>query len=270
MPIRDWRARRRIAVFYALALGLSWSVWAPWIASARTVGRGRRRGGPSHLVGSLGPCLAALLVIGWSGGRARLRELAGGTLTAPAVRVALIWSIVFPTIAFVASVLTMALMNGTTPRWDRIGVVGEYPALGRIEYIAASFFFYGVGEEVGWRGFLYPALRRPRRRILTAALLVVPFWACWHLPLFFATDSYRAMGLGSAVGWLLSLASGSVLTAWLTNRAKGSVLPAAILHAVLDVFFLADVGVPVQSALGAIVTLWGVVVAIGQFRRRSA
>jgi len=62
------------------------------------------------------------------------------------------------------------------------------------------------------------------------------------------------MGLGGAVGWLLSLASGSVLTAWLTDRAKGSVL----------------VGVPVQSAMGAVVTLWGVVVAIGQFRRRDA
>lgn len=259
-------SRRRIAAFYALALGISWSMWAPWIVSARALGSDASWR-TMHLVGSLGPCLAALLVIGWTGGRARLQELGRGTVTAPAVRVALIWSVLFPTIAFVASVLTMALMNGTTPHWDRIGVVSEYPALGRFEYIAASFLFYGVGEEVGWRGFLYPALRRSGRRILTAALLVVPFWAFWHLPLFLATESYRAMGLGGGAGWLLSLASGSVLTAWLTDRAKGSVLPAAVLHAILDVFFLADVGVPVQSAMGAVVTLWGVVVAIGQFRR---
>jgi len=198
-----------------------------------------------------------------------MRELARGTLTASAVKAALLWGILFPAVVFAASALAMALMNGTTPRWDRVGVVSEYPALGRIEYVTASFLFYGIGEEVGWRGFLYPALRRPGRRLLTAALLVVPFWALWHLPLFFATESYRAMGLGGAVGWLLSLASGSVLTAWLTDRAKGSVLPAAVLHAVLDVFFLADVGVPVQSAMGAVVTIWGVVVAIGQFRRRS-
>lgn len=261
-------SRRSIGVFYALALGISWSLWAPWITSAHVVGSD-----PSwrtlHLVGSLGPCLAALVVIGCSGGRARLRELARGTVTAPALRVTLIWSILVPSIAFVVSALAMALVNGTTVRWDRLGVVGEYPALSRIGYLAASFLFYGIGEEVGWRGFLYPALRRPRRRVLTGALLVVPFWALWHLPLFFATESYRAMGLGGAVGWLLSLASGSVLTAWLYDRSKGSVLPAAVLHAVLDVFFLADVGVPVQSALGAVVTLWGVVVAIGQFRRRS-
>ena len=261
-------SRRSIAAFYALALGISWSLWAPWIASARAAGSDvswRHL----HLVGSLGPCLAALLVIGWTGGRARLRPLTRSTLTAPAVRAALIWGIAFPAVTFIVSALIMALVNGTPARWDRIGVVREYPALGRIEYIAASFLFYGIGEEVGWRGFLYPALRRPRRRTLTAALLVVPFWAFWHLPLFFATESYRAMGLSGAVGWLVSLASGSVLTAWLTDRAKGSVLPAAVLHAVLDVFFLADVGVPVQSAMGAVVTLWGVVIAIGQFRRRD-
>lgn len=261
--------RRRIVAFYALALAISWSVWAPWIASACAPGSDASWR-PLHLVGSLGPCLAALVVMEWTGGRARLREFARGTLIAPAVRLALIWGIAFPTLTFIASVLTMALMNGRTPLWDRIGVVSEYPALGRIGYTAASLVFYGIGEEVGWRGFLYPALRRPGRRILTAALLVVPFWAFWHLPLFFATESYRAMGLGGGVGWLLSLASGSVVTAWLTDRAKGSVLPAAVLHAVLDIFFLADVGVPVQSAMGAIVTLWGLVVAIGQFRRPVA
>jgi hypothetical protein len=47
------------------------------------------------------------------------------------------------------------------------------------------------------------------------------------------------------------------------------VLPAAVLHAALDIFFLADVGVPVQSAMGAVVTVLGVVVAIGQFRERD-
>ena len=257
-----------MAAFYALALGISWSIWGPWIAGARADGSG-----PSwrylHLAGSLGPCLAALVVFGWTGGRARLRELARGTLTASSLRTAFVWGVLFPAVAFAVSASAMALMNGTAVHWNRIGVASEYPGLGRIQYVAASFLCYGIGEEVGWRGFLYPALLRPRRRRLTAALLVVPFWAFWHLPLFAATESYRAMGLGGAIGWLLSLASGSVLTAWLTDRAKGSVLPAAVLHAALDVFFLADVGVPVQSAMGGVVTVWGVVVAIAQLTRRS-
>jgi len=98
--------------------------------------------------------------------------------------------------------------------------------------------------------------------VVAASLLVVPFWAFWHLPLFFATESYRAMGIGGAAGWLASLVSGSLLTSWLTDRARGSILPAAVLHAVLDIYFLADVGAPIQSVLGAAVTIAGVAVAV--------
>ena len=185
-------SRRSIAAFYALALGISWSLWAPWVASARA-------GGLDvswrylHLVGSLGPCSYGALPSSAGQVDVRTCERSPAARTAPAVRVALVWSILFPTIAFVASVLTMALMNGTPVRWDCIGVVGEYPGLNRIEYIAASFLFYGIGEEVGWRGFLYPALRRPQRRMLTAALLVVPFWAFWPT---FARSSSRPKAIG--------------------------------------------------------------------------
>src|SRR6185369_15669600 len=123
-------------------------------------------------------------------------------------------------------------------RWNVVGVAREYPALAPPVYALASLFFYGFGEEIGWRGFLYPRLRQ-RHGLLAASLIVVPFWAFWHLPLFFATDSYRAMGVGGAAGWLISLVSGSLLTGWLTDRARGSILPAAVLHAVLDIYFLA-------------------------------
>jgi uncharacterized protein len=260
--------RGSIVVFYLVALTVSWGLWAPWIASVRTSGADSSWR-YLHLLGGIGPCVAAMLVIGWADGRARLREIARSTATAPAARIALIWGVLFPSATFVISAQIMGVMGNTSVHWERVGVVPEYPMLGPIAYVVVSLLFYGIGEEVGWRGFLYPALRRLGHGTLGAALLVVPFWALWHLPLFVATDSYRAMGLGGALGWLLSLASGSVLTAWLYDRAKSSVLPAAVLHAALDVFFLADVGVPVQSAMGAVVTLWGVVVAIVQFRQHD-
>ena len=42
----------------------------------------------------------------------------------------------------------------------------------------------GLGEEIGWRGYAFPMLRR-RHGTLAASLLLVPIWAGWHLPLFF-------------------------------------------------------------------------------------
>ena len=144
----------------------------------------------------------------------------------------------------------------------------EFPALAAPAYALASLIFYGFGEEIGWRGFLYPTLAR-RWRPVAAALLVVPFWAIWHAPLFFAADSFRAMSVGAAAGWLASLASGSLLASWLTDRARGSILPAAVFHAALYICFLAQVGVPVQPALGAIVTVAGLAVLVsGLLRRR--
>src|SRR6185369_2182558 len=105
-----------------------------------------------HLLGSLGPCVAALVVTAWTGGRTRLRELARGMLTTPAARVALIWGVLFPSATFFVSAEVMSLLNHAQLHWNRLGVVPEFPTLSPVEYIVASFVFYGIGEEVGWRG----------------------------------------------------------------------------------------------------------------------
>lgn len=259
------RSQPRIAAFYALTLGVSWLLWAPWVSSVQGV-LSHPASPYWHLAGSLGPAIAAGCLVGRSAGGALtptawIRQ----TLGTRALFVAMLWGLLVPTLVFVAVALGLAAANHQELRWSQLAVVEEYPALGRLAYVLCSLFFYGFGEELGWRGFLYPALRA-RRRPLVASLLVVPFWALWHLPLFFATESYRGMGVAGAAGWLVSLASGSLLTAWLYDRAGGSVLPAAVLHAILDVFFLADLGVPTQSVLGAVVTVAGVAVAAGRLR----
>jgi len=261
-------AMKPLVVFYTTALGVSWLLWAPWVAHVQGV-----RSIPSspylHLVGSLGPAVAALIVLARSTGAGAMRQLVRRTFTARAAMQAAIWAVAVPTLVFVAGLLGMAASSRWIIRWNVIRVVSDYPTLSPFVYALASLVFYGFGEEIGWRGFLYPHLRL-RHRPLAASLLVVPFWAFWHLPLFFATDSYRAMGVGGAAGWLASLVSGSLLTAWLTDRARGSILPAAVLHAVLDIYFLADVGAPIQTVLGAAVTITGIAVAVIQARPQRA
>jgi membrane protease YdiL (CAAX protease family) len=261
--------RRHVVAFYAVALGVSWLLWAPWVLSVQGV-LSRPASPYWHLLGSLGPAAAALL-LGWRrvGGRASAGTLLRQTINARAVLVAALWGLLVPTLVFVALALGLGAASHQGPRWSGLAQVAEYPALGRTAYVFASLLFYGFGEELGWRGLLYPALRTTRRP-LAASLLVVPFWALWHLPLFFATESYRGMGVGGMAGWLVSLVSGSLLTAWLYDSAGGSVLPAAVLHATLDVFFLADLGVPTQSALGAVVTLAGLAVVADRVRAQRA
>lgn len=259
---------KRLAAFYATTLGVSWALWAPWIARVQA-GRSTAAWSYLHLAGSLGPAVAALLVVAWTTGPAGIRQLARRTFTARAAAQAALWAVVLPTLVFVAALVGMAAASHRIIRWNGIQLATEYPALSLPVYAAASLLFYGFGEEIGWRGFLYPHLRE-RHRPLAASLMVVPFWAFWHLPLFFATESYRAMGAGGVTGWLVSLVSGSLLTSWLTDRARGSILPAAVLHAVLDVYFLAAVGAPIQSVLGAAVTIAGIAAAVVQARTKTS
>lgn len=96
--------------------------------------------------------------------------------------------------------------------------------------LLALEFFRTMGEELGWRGFLYPALEKLyglRRSLLLGGLA----WAAWHYPLILS-DLYLD---GTPLWWSLPvftveiLSLGVILT-WLTEKS-GSLLPAVFLHA---------------------------------------
>src|SRR5690242_11711417 len=73
----SWKRRvieHPLVVYFVMAFGLSWMVWIPLVASAHGL---LPQGFVSyfHLLGSLGPMLAALTVTGIASGAAGLREL---------------------------------------------------------------------------------------------------------------------------------------------------------------------------------------------------
>jgi membrane protease YdiL (CAAX protease family) len=106
-------------------------------------------------------------------------------------------------------------------------------------------FFRTMGEEFGWRGFLYPALEKlyglPKSLLLGGLA-----WAVWHYPLILG-------GLyldGTPLWWSLpvftvEIFSLGVILTWLTEKS-GSLIPAVIFHAAhnLTLLFLA---VPVEK-----------------------
>jgi membrane protease YdiL (CAAX protease family) len=97
-------------------------------------------------------------------------------------------------------------------------------------------FLYGagLGEELGWRGFLLPMLQ-DRMSPLAASLLVGAVWAGWHAPQFVIpavwgprtawTGAFLYVGMAPAL---------SILFAWLYNRGDGSVLLAAVAHGLFN------------------------------------
>ncbi len=87
----------------------------------------------------------------------------------------------------------------------------------------------GLGEEIGWRGFLVPELAR-RMSFSRTALLSGAIWAVWHYPILLFAD-YNA---GTPAWYALTCFTVSVIGigfVFAYARLKsGSVWPAVILH----------------------------------------
>lgn len=87
-----------------------------------------------------------------------------------------------------------------------------------------------TGEEIGWRGFLVPALAR-RLSFAQVGFVSGLIWAVWHLPLVVFSD-YNA---GTPVWYgvlcfTIGVVAMSFFMAWLRLRAR-SFWPTAFLHA---------------------------------------
>ena len=112
----------------------------------------------------------------------------------------------------------------------------RYPFVYPLMAIVSGAFISigGLGEELGWRGYMMPKLINitgKRKALLTGGII----WGIWHWPLTymghnFGTDYKGYPYLGFAAMCLLCVISGTVLT-FLTMKS-GSIWPAAIFHAI--------------------------------------
>ena len=94
-----------------------------------------------------------------------------------------------------------------------------------------------LGEELGWRGFLFPELQR-LTSFTTASLISGLVWALFHLPLILFSDYNSTAPRAFAVGvFFISTIAHTFVNNWFRARS-GSVWPAVILHASHNIFFL--------------------------------
>lgn len=171
----------RIAAFVVLAYGWAWLWWAFSIVLLH--------GSPEAPIAAvstfLGTCapLVAAWVMWWraSGARGAWRRL--GRCLVPSGP----WSTwAIPALAIV---VVLAAAAGVQQRLG--GQVPASPALWLIAPMLLIQLVVGGGqEEIGWRGWLQPALRERRGRLL-APLAVGAIWFCWHLPLWWMPGSIQ-------------------------------------------------------------------------------
>lgn len=146
-----------------------------------------------------------------------------------------------------------------------------------LPFLAAAFVLQlltsGLGEEPGWRGYLWPVLQA-RHGTNKAIWITGLIWAVWHYPFtIYITLTAMPPGPAAAViatlvmalaGQTLSLIGMTTLYAWLYNQTQ-SVALAILFHALSNTMPLAITGVthPTVNILIALMP-WVVVFALEQ------
>jgi membrane protease YdiL (CAAX protease family) len=255
-----WLKEHPLVLFFPLAYLFSTILWFPQIASAKELTT-RPVSTYWHLIGGLGPMLAAILVTGITSGRDGLRELATRVFK---WRVDGKWHLFAwfaPVVIFLIGTVIVRLVWNVWPNFRLFGSTNEYPQLPLLVWWAANIIFYGFGEEVGWRGFALPRMQK-KYGALTATVILSVFWTIWHLPLFWFIPGYMKMGLGDFMGLSLSFFLGAVIFTWLYNSAKGSILIVAVFHGASDIAFTTPSPGNLDVVIGILMTVLGIVIIL--------
>ena len=229
--------RHPLAAFFALAFGLSWLAWTPYILSSHGLGLVDlpipTLLGTAQLVGVLpgaflGPLAAAFIVTSVVDGRDGLRHW-GRRL----VR----WRVGWRWYIGVLVGVPAALIGGTLllpASWGQVATPGLTLLVLYLPMLVLQFVTTATAEEPGWRDFALPRLQDRFGAVLGTVVLGV-LWGCWHLPLFL-TDwgGWPDVSPLAPVEFVAGCVPLSIVMTWVFNRTGQSLPLVMILHASIN------------------------------------
>lgn len=101
-----------------------------------------------------------------------------------------------------------------------------YASVYMVPFIWQTFVMAGIGEEMGWRGYLQKILQKKYNSILTS-IFIGAIVATWHLPLFFQEGDIHAQN--SFIYFFFLMIAVSFIYTWLMDQTN-SVLIVALFH----------------------------------------
>ena len=222
-PVRSlglaWLRQRPVLLFLLTTMLVSYGLGIPavmiagrWIPGVNGVAKlylGR------FLV-VFGPTLGAIVAVAATSGRAGIGPFFRRRLSLPPDWWALA---LLPLIGLAAAAIAYA--GAGLPLDAFVRAIGQaWPLL--LIHLALQIIIIGVGEELGWRGWLLPTLTA-RVGLGRATALTGLIWYVWHFPILLG-------GVADSFWFALTIGGLSVLFALLLRWAGGSVLASACAH----------------------------------------
>jgi membrane protease YdiL (CAAX protease family) len=209
-----------------------------------------------HYLYAFGPALAAFVMTYLTTGAQGIRELLGRVFK---WRVNWTWWVAAFSPLWLYALI--ALFQGIAlGEWVDLRLLGQVNFLPQLNLGAALLLWvltFGLGEEIGWRGYALPRMQRNRSAI-SATLILALLWALWHWPQFFYV-------LDPAIlpGWLFALTAGTIVFTWLYNSSHGSVFIIILWHGFFDFITASKAGEGTTAMIMSIfVMVWAVLVVI--------
>lgn len=191
------------------------------------------------LASALSTSIAGIIMTAVEDGRAGLRLMWSRVL---------IWrvGIGYWLFAFLFLIPTLLIGSLVNPLFDGdpVSFNNIKPAFALLPMFIVFLIVAGLGQELGWTGFLMPRLQA-RFSAMTSCVIRAILVGIWHLPLLLysrlqipALDVFPYAGWIAQKGLLVTLATmillfalpWSIFLTWIFNNTRGSLLLVAVLH----------------------------------------
>src|SRR5215470_3402130 len=203
------------ATFVVLAFALS---WYPWVL--HLTGLVPRASG----MNPLGVLAAAFISAALFRGRTGVKELLARLVRSRVHPGWYAFALGLPVLAALMSLGISVLLHA------RLDAPFRPDPLVLLKSFLFMFFFVGVGEETGWRGFAVPELLK-RHFWPRVAFQVGAVWALWHAPLFGNQISWHQLP-----AFVPSVLAASVVATFLFLRTRFSLPLVCAFHGMVDAF----------------------------------